>query len=86
MSSPTLGFSPLLGLVKTAEIMLFEAGISPITTTWSDSISYREMISYVPIPLHEPVLVCRPLVSVLPVQKWMKLAASLSLLVLYIQL
>lgn len=33
---------------------------------------------YEPIPLHDPPLFCRPLVSVCPEQKLMKLAESLS--------
>jgi hypothetical protein len=35
------------------------------------------LISDLPIPLQDPVLTCRPLVMVLPVQKLMKLAGSL---------
>lgn len=71
--SDWIDFPPVVGNVMIEEIMAVLAGMSPIAMGYQLMIwRSREMV-YLRIPLHEPVVIWRPFVNVLPAQLLMKL-------------
>jgi hypothetical protein len=70
--SDAIAGPPVVGNVITEETMFVFAGMSPIALIISTCLA-SEVVDDSLMPLHDPVVIWRPLVKVFPAQLFMKL-------------